>query len=69
MRMEHGFSPDEVRRMTDYQLDYWMRPADQKMRRESEVADRRAKTVEQLMRERGDLKPLPRRYREGGNGP
>jgi len=57
MKMEHGITPDEVRKMTDYQLDCWMRPADQKMRRETEAADKRAASIKDLMRQRGLLRP------------
>jgi len=55
MKAEHNIPKDVVRRMTDYELDYWMRPADQKMRRELESAEARCEKVEAMMKAEGIL--------------
>jgi len=61
MRTEHGIGKAEVMGMTDYELDCWMRPADQKMRREVERRDDRASLVKELMMRDGLLKRNKRR--------
>ena len=61
MKTEHGIEKAEVRKMTDYELDCWMRPSDQRMRQEIERRDDRASVVQDLMRRDGLLPKKKRR--------